>query len=148
MTTDDLWGKVLYAGASADRPLAALEYLAGLVALEPDRFAGVGAKNAEMPNGGWYGVTHTQDGTVVELGMVMSKVRELLKRGEFDAEGCFQAWKQREWLDTDQKRLDKKMMVAGVRTRCLTFSRKALSQVAGYDLGNLRVVHDVEDDAG
>ncbi len=144
--TDDLWSKVLTAGASADRPLAALEYVLGLVALQPDAFAHVGAKTQEQPNGGWMGVARIQDGTVVELGLVVSRLREVLKRADFDAEGVFKAWQLRGWLETDAKRLDKKAMVAGVRTRCIVFSKAALTASHGENVTDLRVIDEAYDD--
>jgi hypothetical protein len=144
--TDELWMKVLSAGASADRPLAALEFVMGLVALEPDKFAPVGAKSAQAPNGGWMGVARVQDGTVSELGLVVSKLREVLKRADFDAEGIFKAWQLRGWLETDAKRLDKKAMVAGVRTRCMVFSKEALTASHGEALPEMRIVDDRFDD--
>jgi hypothetical protein len=144
--TDELWMKVLSAGASADRPLAALEFVMGLVALEPDKFAPVGAKSAQAPNGGWMGVARVQDGTVSELGLVVSKLREVLKRADFDAEGIFKAWQLRGWLETDAKRLDKKAMVAGVRVRCMVLSKAALKEVHGEPALDIRVVDDRFDD--
>ena len=140
--TDELWMKVLSAGASADRPLAALEFVMGLVALEPDKFANVGAKTQEMPHGGWMGVARVQDGTIAELGVVVSKLREVLKRADFDAEGIFKAWQLRGWLETDAKRLDKKAMVAGVRVRCMVLSKAALKEVHGEPVPDIRVVDD------
>ena len=140
--TDELWMKVLSAGASADRPLAALEFVMGLVALEPDKFAPVGAKSAQAPNGGWMGVARVQDGTVSELGLVVSKLREVLKRADFDAEGIFKAWQLRGWLETDAKRLDKKAMVAGVRTRCMVFSKAALTASHGEPVPDIRMVYE------
>ena len=140
--TDELWMKVLSAGASADRPLAALEFVMGLVALEPDKFAPVGAKSAQAPNGGWMGVARVQDGTVSELGLVVSKLREVLKRADFDAEGIFKAWQLRGWLETDAKRLDKKAMVAGVRTRCMVFSKAALTASHGEPVPDIRMVDE------
>jgi hypothetical protein len=144
--TDELWMKVLSAGASADRPLAALEFVMGLVALEPDKFANVGAKSQEMPHGGWMGVARVQDGTIAELGIVVSKLREVLKRSDFDAEGIFKAWQLRGWLETDAKRLDKKAMVAGVRVRCMVLSKAALKEVHGETLLEMRVVDDRYDE--
>ena len=144
--TDELWMKVLSAGASADRPLAALEFVMGLVALEPDKFANVGAKTQEMPHGGWMGVARVQDGTIAELGIVVSKLREVLKRSDFDAEGIFKAWQLRGWLETDAKRLDKKAMVAGVRVRCMVFSKAALKEIHGETLPEMRVVDDRYDE--
>jgi len=144
--TDELWMKVLSAGSSADRPLAALEFVMGLVALEPDKFANVGAKSQEMPHGGWMGVARVQDGTIAELGIVVSKLREVLKRSDFDAEGIFKAWQLRGWLETDAKRLDKKAMVAGVRVRCMVFSKAALKEIHGELPPEMRVVDDRFDD--
>jgi hypothetical protein len=144
--TDELWMKVLSAGSSADRPLAALEFVMGLVALEPDKFANVGAKSQEMPHGGWMGVARVQDGTIAELGVVVSKLREVLKRSDFDAEGVFKAWQLRGWLETDAKRLDKKAMVAGVRVRCMVFSKAALKEIHGELPPEMRVVDDRYDD--
>jgi hypothetical protein len=144
--TDELWMKVLSAGASADRPLAALEFVMGLVALEPDKFASVGAKNAQQPVGGWMGVARVQDGTIAELGVVVSKLREVLKRSDFDAEGVFKAWQLRGWLETDAKRLDKKAMVAGVRVRCMVFSKAALTASHGEPLPEIRVVDEDYDE--
>ena len=144
--TDELWMKVLSAGASADRPLAALEFVMGLVALEPDKFAPVGAKSAQAPNGGWMGVARVQDGTIAELGVVVSKLREVLKRADFDAEGIFKAWQLRGWLETDAKRLDKKAMVAGVRVRCMVLSKAALKEVHGEPAPDIRVVDERFDD--
>lgn len=92
------------------------------------------------------GVARIQDGTVVELGLVVSRLREVLKRADFDAEGVFKAWQLRGWLETDAKRLDKKAMVAGVRTRCIVFSKAALTASHGEPLTDLRVIDEAYDD--
>lgn len=92
------------------------------------------------------GVARIQDGTVVELGLVVSRLREVLKRADFDAEGVFKAWQLRGWLETDAKRLDKKAMVAGVRTRCMVFSKAALTASHGEALPEMRIVDDGFDD--
>lgn len=140
--TNEVWQKVLSAGASADRPLAALEFVLGLVAQQPDGFAAVGAKTAAQPNGGWLGVARMQDGVVVELGLVVSRLKEVMKRADFDAEGVFKAWQLRGWLETDAKRLDKKVLVAGVRTRCIVFSKAGLAASSGEQIPDIRVVDD------
>jgi hypothetical protein len=142
--TDDLWGRVLSAGASADRPLAALEFVLSLVALEPDKFASIGGSSDTQPIGGWLGVARTYQGTVVELGVVASRLKEVLKRADFDAEGVVKAWQLRGWLETDAKRLDKKMMVAGVRTRCTVFTKAALTASSGETVADIRLVDDVD----
>lgn len=140
--TDDLWGRVLTAGASADRPLAALEFVLSLVALEPDKFAAVGGTTEAQPIGGWLGVARTWQGSVVELGVVASRLKEVLKRADFDAEGVVKAWQLRGWLETDAKRLDKKMMVAGVRTRCTVFTKAALMASSGEPMADIRIIEE------
>ena len=48
----------------------------------------------------------------------------------------------RGWLETDAKRLDKKAMVAGVRTRCMVFSKAALTASHGEPVPDIRMVDE------
>jgi hypothetical protein len=130
-----LWGRILDAGATADRAQAAIDLLCAQPVSDPARWWNPSAPTAEAPPIGWVGtVTTAQDpgGTgrvITGIAILPDRLQELLTKRGFTFDAVIASWATRGWLATDDRHRTRTARVGDGRTRCFVLS--AAGVIAG-----------------
>ncbi len=82
--------------------------------------------------GGWYGAWENIENWK-SIAFLPDELNEFLRKRNFEPKSIIRAWKDRGWLDAEnkQKGFQKKITIAGQRTRCVVILRHAFDEKVG-----------------
>ena len=134
--TDEVWRRCLERSASADRASAALEELLAWIGSNPEDWARNPVKGEPIPMKGWAGqLMRDTDGGFVRLHVLPNRLSDYLTPRGFNVNSMLSTWHERGWIVSEAgksgQRFTVKRLVAGEKTRCVSFTDEGLSKLNG-----------------
>lgn len=137
---DTIWNAALHSSEELDPAQRALEFLYSWAVTNKDKFwSNSTDADKYSPAAGWYGRWDADADIFFDTKTAM----RILEEGKFDAKAIIKIWKDRDWLECDNKSMSKQVRIHGDQVRCYCLKMSSCRDVLNLTDDNRSTV--VED---
>jgi uncharacterized protein (DUF927 family) len=134
-----LWDALKATSQEADRALLALDMVVSWMHSHQSEFYGRHRSDPDdvpiQPSSGWAG-RWVRGADWEDVAFLPDRLREILRRLDYEPDSVLRAWRDRGWLSTDKdrKRMQQRMRLAGERPYMYVIKREAFDEEARSDV--------------